>query len=200
VNLARDLALAGLTTLRFDFRGEGDSDLEFEECGLETRRADAVRAAEVLLEHEPHLSGCMFLGHRLGCAVAAMAAASSAPRAEAVIAWDPVVRGRDYLMQLLRSTVASELARSGAAPTRAQLLQALEAGESVIVDGYGITSAFARELIAVEWTRLADALPCPLLALEGALDPVFWRESKRMHGRAPQMSARTLQWLAERAP
>lgn len=200
VNLARDLAREGFATLRFDFRGEGDSDLEFEECALETRRADALRAAEVLLEHEPHLTGCIFLGHRLGCAIAAMAAVSPAAQAQAVIAWDPVARGRDYLMQLLRSTVASEFARNGVAPTRAQLLESLEAGQTVIVDGYGVSPALYRELIALEWGRLAEALPCPVLAFEGTLDPVFWRESKRLHGRAPQMSARTMQWLRERAP
>jgi alpha/beta superfamily hydrolase len=199
VNLARDLARAGFATLRFDCRGEGDSDLEFEQCGLETRRADALRAAEVLLEQEPQLRGCVFLGHRLGCAVAAMAAASPAARAEAVVAWDPVVRGRDYLMQLLRSTVASAFARSGSAPTRAQLLESLDAGETVIVDGYGITPAFHRELATLEWAQLAGALPCPLLAIEGAREAAFWRESKRMHGRAPQMSAQTLGWLNARA-
>lgn len=199
VNLARDLAREGCSTLRFDFRGEGDSDLDFEECGLESRRADAVRAAEVLLEQEPQLPGCIFLGHRVGCAVAAMAATSPGVRARGVIAWDPVPRGRDYLMQLLRSTIASEFARSGAAPTRAALLQSLEAGETVIVDGYGIGPALYRELVEVDWKQLADSLPCPLAAIEGASDPVFWRESKRMHARAPHMSERTRAWLREQA-
>lgn len=200
VNLARDLAREGCSTLRFDFRGEGDSDLDFEECGLASRCADASQAAEVLLEHEPHLGGCIFLGHRLGCAVAAMAAVSTGARARGVIAWDPVTRGRDYLMQLLRSTIAGEFARSGAAPTRAALLQSLEAGGTVLVDGYGIGPALYRDLVEVEWTRLAESLRCPLVAFEAAHDPVFWRESKRMHSRAPHMSERTMAWLREQAP
>jgi uncharacterized protein len=199
VNLARDLAREGFSVLRFDFRGEGDSDLDFEECGMESRHADAVRAAELLLEHEPHLRGCLFLGHRLGCAVAAMAAASLPDRAQALIAWDPVARGRDYLMQLLRSTIASEFARSGVAPTRAALMQSLDAGETVLVDGYGIGPVLYRELVQLEWAHLAAALPCPLLAIEGTSDPSFWRESKRMHTRAAHMSERTLAWLREHA-
>jgi alpha/beta superfamily hydrolase len=198
VNLARDLAREGFSTLRFDFRGEGDSDLDFEECGLESRRADALRAAEVLFDHEPHLDGCIFLGHRLGCAVAAMAAASPAARSRAVIAWDPIARGRDYLMQLLRSSVAAEFARGGTGPTRAALVQSLEAGETVVVDGYGVGPALYRDLIGLEWTRLCASLPCPLLAIERTGDPAFWRESKRMHARAPQMSERTLAWMRER--
>jgi hypothetical protein len=128
-----------------------------------------------------------------------MAAASPGARARGVIAWDPVPRGRDYLMHLLRSTIASEFARSGAAPTRAALLRSLEAGETVVVDGYGIGPALYRDLVAVDWKQLADSLPCPLAAMEGASDPVFWRESKRMHARAPHMSERTRAWLREQA-
>ena len=42
-------------------------------------------------------------------------------------------------MQLLRSNLAKQMARDGKAPrTRQALVQALEAGETVLVDGYGI--------------------------------------------------------------
>jgi alpha/beta superfamily hydrolase len=93
VALARELAAQDFAVLRLDFRGEGDSDLEFEEATLETRVEDALRAAAVLLEREPGLRRCIFLGHRLGCAVAALAAARAPQLAEAVIAWDPIENG-----------------------------------------------------------------------------------------------------------
>ena len=197
VNLARELAREGIAVLRFDFRGEGDSDLEFENCGLASRTADALRAAEVLREHEPHLSNCIFLGHRLGCAVAAMAAAGSAARAQGLIAWDPIASGRDYLMQLLRSVLASELAATGSARTRAALLEALEAGETVVIDGYCMRAPLYRDLLDLEWSQLLEATRCPVLAVNGTSEPPFWRESKRFHSRAPAMSARTIQWLQE---
>lgn len=197
VNLARELAREGIAVLRFDFRGEGDSDLEFEDCGLASRTADALRAAEVLREHEPHLNGCIFLGHRLGCAVAAMASGSSAARAQGLIAWGPIASGRDYLMQLLRSVLASELTQTGSARTRAALLESLEAGETVVIDGYGMRSPLYRDLLDLEWSRLVQATRCPVLAIDGTCEPAFWRESKRFHCRAPTMSARTIQWLRE---
>ena len=197
VNVARELAREGIAVLRFDFRGEGDSDLEFENCGLATRTADALRAAEVLREHEPHLSGCIFLGHRLGSAVAAMATASSPAHAQGLIAWDPIASGRDYLMQLLRSVLASELTQTGSARTRAALLESLEAGETVAIDGYGMRSPLYRDLMGLDWSRLLQAARCPVLAINGTSEPPFWRESKRFLSRTPTMSAHTIQWLRE---
>ena len=200
VNAARELAKGGIAVLRFDYRGEGDSDLEFEDGGLETRAADALRAAEVLRETEPRLTGCFFLGHRLGCAPAAMAASRSGHRALGLVAWDPVVSGSAYLMQWLRSVLAAEFAQTGTAPSRTSLLEQLDAGETVVADGYGIGSSLYRDLLALEWSRLVAAVPCDVLAIDGTCEPPFWRESKRFHPRAPVMTGRTLAWLEAPAP
>jgi len=199
VSAARDLAQDGIAVLRFDFRGEGDSDLEFEEAGIATRTDDTLRAAEVLLEHEPQLRGCFFIGHRFGCAPAAIAAARLGSRALGLVAWDPIASGCTYLMQWLRSVVANELAQTGAAPTRASMLKRLDAGETITVDGYGISPQFYRDLMGLEWQRLLEVVQCPVLAIDGTNEPPFWRESKRFHSRAPVMSGRTMQWLEEQA-
>ena len=200
VSLARELAGQGYPVLRFDCRGEGDSDLEFEEATLETRVADALRAAAVLLEREPRLERCIFLGHRLGCAVAARAAARSPAPVQALIAWDPIQSGSVYLMQWLRSALASQLVATGKAPTRSALIKALEDGRTVAVDGYGVTPQFYRELVALQWPPLVKALACPVLEIEGSCEPPFWRQTQRMHMRAPAMTQRSVQWLRERAP
>jgi alpha/beta superfamily hydrolase len=199
VSLARELAAQGCAVLRFDYRGEGDSDLEFEEATLETRVADALRAAAVLLEREPRLERCVFIGHRLGCAVAAGAAARAPGLAEALIAWDPIENGSTYLMQWLRSTLASQLVATGKAPTRSALLKALQEGRTVPIDGYGVTPHLYRELTALQWRPLVQALACPVLVLEGSCEPPFWRQTPRMHMRAPAMTARSAEWLRERA-
>ena len=200
VSAARALAKEGIAVLRFDYRGEGESDREFEDGGLQARAADALRAAEVLVEHEPALRGCYFLGHRLGCAPAAMAASRSGARALGLIAWDPVASGSSYLMHWLRSVLAAELAQTGTAATRAALLKRLDAGETVFADGYGIGPSLYRDLLALDWSKLLAAVPCPVLAIDGTCEPPFWRESKRFHARAPIMSGRTLDWLEAAAP
>ena len=58
VSFARELAARGFAVLRFDFRGEGDSDRRFEESDLDTRLADthaACGAAQPLLTLPYHL-------------------------------------------------------------------------------------------------------------------------------------------------
>lgn len=199
VNAARAFASQGFATLRFDSRGEGESDLEFEETSLESRAADACRAAEVLLEHEPHLHGCFLLGHRLGCAAAALAAIRLGARARGLIAWDPVANGRAYLMQLLRSVLASELAQTGTAATRASLLKRLDAGDNVLIDGYGIGPRLYRDLLALEWPKLLESIRCPTLIVDGSCEATFWRETKRLHTQAPQMAAQSMRWLQAHA-
>lgn len=199
VNLARDLAEQDMAVLRFDFRGEGDSDAEFEDCGMASRVEDAERAAQVLLERQPALPGVIFLGHRLGAAVAAATAARPGVPAAGLIGWDPVLSGRPYLMQLLRAALASEFSRKGLAPTRASLIEALEAGKTVFVCGYGIGPRFYRELIETEWAGLLQPVPCPILTVEGAGEPAFWRDSGRLYRRAAGMTERTLQWLGAQA-
>lgn len=194
VNFARDLAAAGIAVLRFDFRGEGDSDLDFEQATLASRVEDALRAAEVLLDARG-LDRCVFLGHRLGAAIAALAAARAPQLVEAVIAWDPIDNGPAYLMQLMRVALAAQYSASGRAPTRAALLKALEEGRTVVIDGYGITPELYRELNALEWSRVLREVSCPVLAVEGRCEPAFWRQGRQLQIRAATMTARTHEWL-----
>ena len=195
VGVARELAQSGIVVLRFDFRGEGDSDLEFEETGIATRVADTVRAAEVLLEREPHLHSVTLIGHRLGAAIAAAAAVRLGPLAGRLVLWDPVSDGRAYFLELLRSTLASRLALLGNVPTRAALLASLEAGETINVEGYGFSPSFYRELIELNLADVLPRAPCPTLTVEssGAAPP--WRESRNYVQGAPHIARRTLGWL-----
>jgi alpha/beta superfamily hydrolase len=195
VGVARDLAREGVVVLRFDFRGEGDSDLEFEETGIATRVADTVRATEVLLEREPHLHSVALVGHRLGAAIAAAAAVRLGSLAGGLVLWDPVTDGRAYLLELLRSTLASRLALLGNAPTRAALLAALEAGETINVEGYGFSPSFYRELIGLSLADVLQRVSCPTLTVESSGTAPPWRESRNYVQGAPHIVRRKLGWL-----
>lgn len=195
VGVARELAQSGIAVLRFDFRGEGDSDLEFEESGIATRVADALGAAQLLLERHPQFDSVVLLGHRLGAAIAAAAARRLGPRARGVVLWDPVNDGRRYLFELLRATLASRLAIFGSAPTRAALIAALEAGETVNVEGYGFTPGFYRELIGLSLSEMLSGLGCPALTIDAGGSPPPWRESRYHVQAAPDVTRGTHELL-----
>ena len=224
VTFARDAARNGFGVLRFDARGEGDSSREFEDTTIETRIDDTLRAAQVLRERIGGTAPLMLLGHRLGGSIAAVAATRAAGEVKGVIVWDPVPDTADYFGQLLRSNMATQMATEGKV-TRARdaLIQQILAGESVVVDGYGLTAALYREMLALSWNELPQVLPGPALIIEVpkgeqttpsavlaalaaarplvqvklAAEPPFWRETRQFHQRAPAFTQATLAWLTE---
>jgi hypothetical protein len=103
-------------------------------------------------------------------------------------------------------------------------MEALEAGETVMVDGYGIGARLYHELVALHWPGLLDALECPGLFIvaeetsgkaprplralgeknahlqfASASEPAFWRESKHLYRAAPNMTKASLEWLERQA-
>jgi len=75
VSLAKELARSGISVLRFDYRGAGDSEGEFEEITLEGKVSDTLLCLDFLASHpsiDPNRIG--LLGRSLGGAVSVLAA------------------------------------------------------------------------------------------------------------------------------
>jgi pimeloyl-ACP methyl ester carboxylesterase len=98
-NLAVRLSGAGLHVLRFDYYGTGDSAGEGDETTLAQWKADTGSAMDELKDMSD-LSRVSLIGVRLGAAVAAMASAERTD-VDALVLWDPVLRGVDYLREIL---------------------------------------------------------------------------------------------------
>jgi uncharacterized protein len=221
VTFARELAAAGYAVLRFDMRGEGDSDREFEQSDIDTRVADTRRAVDVACERTGDRAVTL-VGHRLGGSIAAAAAGELGDRVRGVIAWDPVLDGADYFGGLLRSNMATQMATAGKVTrTRDALIAAMLAGEVVVADGYGLAAPMYRGICTLQWSTRADFFRRPMLALEVpkgeqtapsavltgllcphpgasvqlAAEPPFWRETRQFHRRAGNFTAATLEWL-----
>lgn len=97
--MAMLLAKAGFHVLRFDYSGTGDSSGEGTDGSLTDWVHDASEAADELKE-TAEVTRVSFVGLRLGASIAALAAAGRAD-VDQVVLWDPAVRGRDYLAEIL---------------------------------------------------------------------------------------------------
>jgi pimeloyl-ACP methyl ester carboxylesterase len=94
--LAVRLASVGFHTLRFDYFGTGDSAGEAAEADLAGSEADAELATEELRDIVG-VKRITLIGLRLGATIAARVAAKRAEEVEAVVLWDPIISGEDYL-------------------------------------------------------------------------------------------------------
>ena len=97
--LAQQLAKAGFHVLRFDYYGTGDSGGESTEAVLEQWTDDVGDAVDELKD-TAGVREVSLVGIRLGATLATMAATGRTD-IDRLILWDPVVRGADYVEELL---------------------------------------------------------------------------------------------------
>jgi pimeloyl-ACP methyl ester carboxylesterase len=145
--LALALADAGMHVLRFDYLGTGDSAGAIGDGSLEAWIGDISLAAGEL--HD--ISGASRLalvGLRTGALLAASAHARGVPGADRLVLWDPVVSGRDYLleMQALHAALARTMRPVPPVPSDELL-------------GYPYPGPLRCALAAIDLVALAATLP-----------------------------------------
>jgi len=220
VSFARDVAAAGVSVLRIDFRGEGDSDREFEESDLETRIADASLAIDAVRSLNPGVTEVSLVGLRLGAAVAAAAAARRTDVARLVL-WDPVTDGVAYMQAVLRLNLMYQMAlHRKVIENRDALVARLRQGETVNIEGYELAeplfrqvsdfnlqtalAQFSGQVLALQVSQ--DETPMrpelaslteisPRFRVEMVKEQPFWREIKAFCQRSPELSRLSMQAL-----
>lgn len=223
VSLARELADRGHAVLRFDEMGHGDSDGEFAHATVATRVADIRSALATLREQQPGLQRLGLLGLRFGATLAALAAEQE-PDLDSLILWEPLLDGGSYMQEVLRSHLTTQMVLYGKIlVNRKELLEQMQSGGTVNVDGYELTGvlhdqvaqiklteppkSFAGRCLILQVSKDTGQPPRPdLQALAGsypqaelvaAVEQPFWREIKQFYGRAANLTEATLSWLEE---
>jgi pimeloyl-ACP methyl ester carboxylesterase len=205
-HLATKLSQAGFHTLRFDFFGTGDSSGDLVDADLIGWEGDTGSAIEGLkdIAGTPRVT---LVGMRIGATVAARAAARLADEIEALVLWDPIVSGPEYLRSL---NIAVPVERAGP--------DTLAVAE---VDGFPLSARMLRDFEAVDLRAdLAAAKPrtlvlvterlashpdlerdMPVVGAHAALEFVNarcpWREDVTLTGEVQvQAIQRIVEWLA----
>ena len=101
VKLSRTLAQKGIASLRFDFRGSGDSAGNFEDLTLRSELADSLEAIKFLARHKRINSRRLGLvGLSFGGAVASYVVGRERTRFQGLVLWAPVAEGAGILDDL----------------------------------------------------------------------------------------------------
>lgn len=152
--LAQSLAAQGYGTLVIDLFGTGDSDGNYVDARWDRWQRDISTGQEWLDAH----GGCSaLLGIRMGVLLAAEWLRANTDGCRPMVAWQPVVDGKQYLTQFLRMRIAANLDRTDLPKeTTTSMRNTLAAGTSVEVAGYEIHPALAQ---AIDSRSLLDAVP-----------------------------------------
>jgi len=165
VNLARRLTEEGIYCFRFDYMGHGDSDGHFEDSTLETRLSDISCAVEYL-KNRYQVERIGLLGVRFGGTLAALAC-RNLPGINVLILISPIVKGKPYIEQCLRSNLTTQMAIfKKIVKEREQLVKDLMAGDKVNIDGYLLTKALYQQMEAVNLLDGSSMLPQHVMLIQ----------------------------------
>jgi pimeloyl-ACP methyl ester carboxylesterase len=135
VRWARTLAARGFDTLRFDYRGTGESTGRFGDLTFDDWRDD-IRTATKFLQGSIGAAPIILHGMRLGGVLASEIFASGL--GDALLLWAPPLSVRDHLWEVLRSTLTTDMVHQPGSPrrTREDCIRTIEAGADINVGGY----------------------------------------------------------------
>lgn len=162
VEAARLFCRADIGSLRFDYRGTGDSPGEFAEATPDLWVQDIVAACA-------HLRECMnvkavgLLGLRLGASLA-LQALQSHDCADFIVLWEPVISGKQYLAQNLRRSLIKSM-MTDEQKFDAEAVASSRAQDCFDFDGYLISSQMQWQIDAIDLRENVEAFHGPSLVV-----------------------------------
>lgn len=169
VKVARTLAQHGIASLRFDYRGSGDSAGEFEDMTIRSEVADALEAITFLARHKRINSRRLALiGMSMGGAIAAHVVARERARFKSLVLWAPVAEGAGILDDLSTPEAVASLAETGLTDHGGNLV--------------GV--AFVRQFADMKPLREVAKSKCPTLIIHGSKDETVPAHHSDLYERA----------------
>src|SRR5689334_5188820 len=108
VNFARYCAARGVSVLRFDYYGDGESEGRFEDASVSTRLRDIQDAIE-FCRRETGAARVVLVGLAYGATLALRAALETSAQVAGVVAWSPVIDGKRYINDILRAHLSAQM-------------------------------------------------------------------------------------------
>ncbi len=177
VKISRALAEHGIASLRFDYRGSGDSAGNFEDMTIRSEIADALEAVKFLARHKRVNSRRLALiGLSMGGAVAAYVLAREKQRVKSLVLIAPVAEGAGILDDLSTPEAVSSLAETGITDHEGNLV--------------GVT--FIRQFAEMKPLREVVKCPCPVLIVHGSRDETVPVHHTDLYERALQAHKRAV--------
>lgn len=143
--LALLLSKKGFHVLRFDYYGTGDSGGDGEEVSFQQWQSDIDMAVEELKDTAA-VNSVTIIGLRLGAALALNYAKQNAQAVDRVVLWDPVVRGIDYMDEVLQSN------NSDLEPVKTDqsIPHGVMPSDTIGINGFPLTPLMADELAKID--------------------------------------------------
>jgi dipeptidyl aminopeptidase/acylaminoacyl peptidase len=169
VKLSRHLAAHGIASLRFDFRGSGDSAGDFEDMTIRSEVVDALEALKFLARHKRVNSRRLALiGMSMGGAIASHVVARERNRIKTLALWAPVAEGAGILDDLSTPEAIAALAQTGITDHEGNLV--------------GVQ--FIRQFAEMRPLREVAKSKCPALLIHGSKDQTVPVQHSDMYERA----------------
>jgi len=150
-HLAIALASDGWHVMRFDRYGEGDSEGELANADVAGALADIDVLAKQLADAGE--GPVVAVGWRWGANLAVSAASSF----DGVVAVEPMETGEDYMQQLLRQNLTSQMAAWGKVRVNRDQLLALSAQRQTInIQGFELGHVLIKEIRQWSWPDQVD--------------------------------------------
>jgi pimeloyl-ACP methyl ester carboxylesterase len=158
------LAKLGLSVLRFDYTGAGDSAGDTEDGDVATWLGDIAAAVDEA-KRTKGVVRVTLLGLRFGATLAALAAAARGD-VERLVLWEPVREGRRYLAEGFAEQAAWR--ERYATWRRLRRSEVVDGGDEIL--GYRVTRAMRASIAEVDLARLPRTAPHVLLIERTAPD------------------------------